>query len=55
MTNPDLEYQDVWPEPRFAAGGLNIFYKSVFREMYGYDMEIEQFGKPYKATFDFAL
>lgn len=55
MTNPDLEYQDNWPEPRFAAGGLNIFYKAVFREKYGYDMEIEQFGKPFKATFDFAL
>ena len=54
MTNPDLHYQDKWAEPRFGPLPLNIMYKSIFKETYGYDMQIEQYGKPYKATFDFA-
>ncbi len=54
MTNPDLHYQDKWAEPRFGPLGLNVMYKSVFKETYGYEMEIEQYGKPHKGTFDFA-
>ncbi len=28
--------------------------KSVFKVTYGYDIEVEQFGKPEKATYDYA-
>ena len=54
MTNPDLHYQDKWPEPRYGPLPLNIMYRSIFKETYGYEMNIEQYGKPYKASFDFA-
>ncbi len=28
--------------------------KAVFKATYGYDVEVEQFGKPVKATYDYA-
>lgn len=28
--------------------------QAIFKETYGFDMEIAQFGKPTRATYDFA-
>jgi ribonucleotide monophosphatase NagD (HAD superfamily) len=54
MSNPDLLYKDKWPESRFGPRIINIMLKSVFKAQYGFDMQIEQFGKPMKGTYDYA-
>ena len=42
------------PVPRFAPRWLRIMCETVFKELYGYDMEVEQYGKPTQLTFDYA-
>ena len=54
LSNPDLLYKDKWSESRFGPLAINIMLKSVFKVTYGYDIEVEQFGKPEKATYDYA-
>ena len=54
MTNPDMVYMDKYPEPRFGPMALRVMAEAVFKEQYGYEMNIQQFGKPTKATYDFA-
>jgi hypothetical protein len=40
MTNPDLLYQDSFEQPRLGPNALKIAVTSVFKETYGYDMEV---------------
>ena len=54
LSNPDLLYKDKWSESRFGPLAINIMLKAVFKATYGYDVEVEQFGKPVKATYDYA-
>lgn len=54
MSNPDLLYKDKWPESRFGPLVINIMLQSVFKATYGYEVEVQQFGKPMKGTYDYA-
>lgn len=40
MTNPDLLYQDTFEQPRLGPRALKIAVMSVFKETYGYEMEV---------------
>lgn len=33
-------YKDRWPEPRFGPLAFNIILQSVFKETYGYDLNV---------------
>ena len=54
FTSPDLVYKDKWDEPRFGPLVFNIMLQNVFQATYGYELVINQFGKPHKATYEFA-
>jgi len=56
LTNPDLEFADKHVHPRLS--GQMPFIKSldmIMREVHGSALEYHTFGKPAKATFDYAL
>jgi ribonucleotide monophosphatase NagD (HAD superfamily) len=55
LVNPDLIYADKHPEPRFGPAAWRIMLTSIFKEQYGYDIEVKQFGKPSSETFDYAI
>ena len=52
-TNPDLLWADAHPEPRLGPLVITIMIKECFKEVYGYDLEIEQFGKPTEFTYNY--
>ena len=52
MTNPDLLYADQWDEPRFGPKAITIMMQAAFKEAYGFDLKVQQYGKPFKATYD---
>lgn len=54
MTNPDLVYADKYPESRYGPKAINIMIESIYKETYDSDIEMTQYGKPYKSTYDFA-
>ena len=54
MTNPDLLWAASWPRPRLGPLAVTIACKEVFKAEYGYELEVEQFGKPTLSTMDYA-
>ena len=54
MTNPDLLYADEWPIARYGPKSITVMISALFKEHYGFDLKHKQYGKPVKATFDFA-
>jgi ribonucleotide monophosphatase NagD (HAD superfamily) len=54
LTNPDLVYADKYKDSRFGPAAFRIMLKSVYEATYGHEMEVCQFGKPSRETFDFA-
>lgn len=53
LTNPDLIYADRFNLPRHGQGVLLQCLKPVFKQMYGFDFEYVQYGKPEVITFDY--
>jgi len=54
FTNDDIVYGDQWPAPRFAPGAFTIFFRSIFKQMYGYEPEIVVLGKPTTVSMRYA-
>ena len=54
MTNPDLLYADEWEMPRYGPKSITTMLRALFKEHYGFEIKIEEYGKPHKATYDFA-
>lgn len=40
MTSPDLVWQGSYPEPRFGPKAMQIAIAEVFKQTYGYEIEI---------------
>jgi ribonucleotide monophosphatase NagD (HAD superfamily) len=54
MTSPDLVWQGSFKEPRFGPKATLIAFKEVFKATYGYEMDVIEYGKPFKKTYDYA-
>ena len=54
MTNPDLLWAAKWPQPRLGPMATTICSKEVFKAQYGYELEVDQYGKPTLLTMDYA-
>ena len=54
MTNPDLLWAAKWPQPRLGPMATTICCKEVFKAQYGYELEVDQYGKPTLLTMDYA-
>lgn len=53
MTNPDLLWADNHPDPILGPMAITIMVRYCFKTIYGYNLEIEQLGKPYKFTYNY--
>ncbi|OXG86108.1 HAD hydrolase [Cryptococcus neoformans A2-102-5] len=54
MSNPDVEWRSDWPIPRLGQGAFRIGLESVYKATTGLDLTYTQYGKPFKATYDFS-
>lgn len=54
MTSPDLVWQGSFKDPRFGPKACLIAFKEVFKAMHGYEMDVIEYGKPFKKTYDYA-
>jgi HAD superfamily hydrolase (TIGR01456 family) len=54
MSNPDLLYSGTFPTARFGQGLYKLCLQAVYKEMTDRDLEITQFGKPMKVTYEYA-
>jgi HAD superfamily hydrolase (TIGR01456 family) len=54
MSNPDLLYSGAFPTARFGQGLYKLCLQAVYKEMTHRELEITQFGKPVKVTYEFA-
>ena len=53
-SNPDLTFAGLHAVPRLAAGSFIVALRSVWREVTGSELIVEQVGKPTATTFSFA-
>lgn len=53
-SNPDLLFAGLYPVPRLAAGSYTVALKAMWKAVTGGDLQVTQYGKPMKVTFDFA-
>lgn len=54
ITNPDIIYATTFPLPRLAAGIFPFALWLIFQEIYWEELEIIEYGKPSKNTFNYA-
>ncbi len=54
MSCPDFEYVTEFKLPRFGAGVFSLVLKHVFKKLTGRKLELTNFGKPYRLTYDLA-
>jgi HAD superfamily hydrolase (TIGR01456 family) len=54
MSNPDLLYSGKFPTARFGQGLFKLCIQAAYKEMTGRELELTQFGKPEKVTYEFA-
>ncbi|WRT68322.1 TIGR01456 family HAD hydrolase [Kwoniella shivajii] len=54
FSNADVEWRSDWPIPRLGQGAFRLSLESVYKETTGLDLPYKQFGKPFKATYDFS-
>ncbi|WWC63245.1 TIGR01456 family HAD hydrolase [Kwoniella dejecticola CBS 10117] len=54
LSNADLEWRSDWPIPRLGQGAFRLSLESVYKATTGLDLPYVQFGKPFKATYDFS-
>ncbi|KII92002.1 hypothetical protein PLICRDRAFT_457454 [Plicaturopsis crispa FD-325 SS-3] len=52
--NPDLLWRSDFPRPRLGQGGFRVAFQAVFKALTGAEYPYVQYGKPTKATYDFA-
>ncbi|KAL9642752.1 hypothetical protein ABK040_009829 [Willaertia magna] len=54
MSNPDFLYSNNFNWPRFGQGMIKLCLQNIYKELTGGNhLEIIQYGKPMKVTFDF--
>ncbi|KAF0975080.1 hypothetical protein FDP41_005833 [Naegleria fowleri] len=53
MSNQDFLYSSSFSWPRFGQGMIKLCLQSIFKELTGKDLQIQQYGKPMKVTYDF--
>ena len=54
MSCPDFEYVTEYNVPRFGAGVFSLVLRHVFKKLTGRKLELTNFGKPYRSTYDLA-
>ena len=52
--NPDLLWRNEFPLPRLGQGAFKEAFQAVFKAATGQFYDHVQYGKPTKATYDFA-
>ncbi|KAJ7039157.1 Haloacid dehalogenase-like hydrolase-domain-containing protein [Mycena alexandri] len=52
--NPDLIWRSDFDRPRIGQGGFKAAFQGVFKSLTGSEYPHVQFGKPTRATYDFA-
>lgn len=52
--NPDLLWRANYPTPRFGQGAFRIALEAVLKARTGKSYPYTQYGKPTKATYEFA-
>ena len=52
-TNPDFVYATPFPSPRFGPKVVQRCVETIYKELYGRDLVVEEYGKPYPANFKF--
>ncbi|EJU04030.1 HAD hydrolase [Dacryopinax primogenitus] len=52
--NPDLLWRSDYPRSRFGQGAFRTALTAAYRASTGKKLEYEQFGKPTRATYEFA-
>jgi len=53
-SNADLLFAATYPVPRLAGGSFTVALRALWRAQHGAELEVTQFGKPERRTFDFA-
>ncbi|KAI0058631.1 HAD-superfamily hydrolase [Artomyces pyxidatus] len=52
--NPDLQWRSEFERPRLGQGAFRVAFQAVFKALSGEEYPYVQYGKPTKATYDFA-
>ena len=53
-SNADLVFAAAYPVPRLAGGSFTMALRALWRAQCGEELEVTQYGKPFKKTYDFA-
>ncbi|OCF37871.1 HAD hydrolase [Kwoniella heveanensis BCC8398] len=54
ISNADVEWRSKWPIPRLGTGAFRLALEKIYKTTTGLDLPYTQFGKPFKATYDFS-
>ncbi|WWC93698.1 TIGR01456 family HAD hydrolase [Kwoniella sp. B9012] len=54
FSNADVEWRSDWPIPRLGQGAFRLSLESIYKSTTGLELPYKQFGKPFKATYDFS-
>jgi ribonucleotide monophosphatase NagD (HAD superfamily) len=54
VTNNDLQYADVWHEPRLGPQAFTVCLKAMFTQLFRYDIECNLYGKPQNVAYEYA-
>lgn len=54
LSCPDFEYVTEFPIPRFGSGVFDIVLKHLYGELTGRELQATVFGKPHKASYEYA-
>ncbi|WVR07444.1 TIGR01456 family HAD hydrolase [Kwoniella sp. DSM 27419] len=54
FSNADVEWRSDWPIPRLGQGAFRHSLESIYKITTGLDLPYVQYGKPFKATYDFS-
>ncbi|KAJ1926476.1 hypothetical protein IWQ60_003751 [Tieghemiomyces parasiticus] len=56
FSNPDFQWSNEYPTPRFAQGAFRLTLELLHRQLTGgNELKYRLFGKPHTATYEFAL
>ncbi|WWC90790.1 TIGR01456 family HAD hydrolase [Kwoniella dendrophila CBS 6074] len=54
MSNADVEWRSSWPIPRLGTGAFRLCLEATYKSTTGLELPYKQFGKPFKATYEFS-
>ncbi|WVF72738.1 TIGR01456 family HAD hydrolase [Kwoniella sp. CBS 6097] len=54
ISNADVEWRSKWPIPRLGTGAFRLSLEAIYKNTTGLELPYTQFGKPFKATYDFS-